>query len=244
MTALVLLTVALGGLSQRITGMGFALVSSPFLVLLLGPFSGVLIVNACGAVSALIITIRLWHDVDWHKYVRLVVPAFVGILPGSWLAATLPGPILQISIGLLLNIAMLTSVVLARTSYTATGTASRTVAGFTSGLMNTAAGIGGPAISIYAVTSRWGQRSFAATIQPYFASIGLVSLITKLILHPSGWPRLQWWEFCCLALALVVGLAVGELTSSRVRQRPARAAVIMIAFAGATIAVANGVAHL
>ena len=47
-TVLVIAAVLIGSSMQRITGMGFALVAAPFLVLLLGPIDGVIVVNVCG----------------------------------------------------------------------------------------------------------------------------------------------------------------------------------------------------
>lgn len=44
--ALALLAVAVGTALQRLTGIGFALVAAPLLVLLLDPFHGVLVANA------------------------------------------------------------------------------------------------------------------------------------------------------------------------------------------------------
>ncbi len=41
MSALVLAAVFVGAVAQRVTGLGFALVVSPVLVILLGPFDGV-----------------------------------------------------------------------------------------------------------------------------------------------------------------------------------------------------------
>ena len=41
--------VFVGASTQRISGMGFALVASPFLVIVLGPHAGITLVNLLGA---------------------------------------------------------------------------------------------------------------------------------------------------------------------------------------------------
>src|SRR5699024_7790710 len=51
------LAVLAGAMAVRTTGMGFALLSSPFLVMALGPFEGILVTNVCGIVAALL---NLW----------------------------------------------------------------------------------------------------------------------------------------------------------------------------------------
>ena len=44
-SVLMILTVFVGAMSQRLTGMGFALIASPFLVVLMGPIGGVTTAN-------------------------------------------------------------------------------------------------------------------------------------------------------------------------------------------------------
>jgi len=74
-TGLVLAAVVMGAGMQRITGMGFALVAAPFLVLLLGPVEGVVLVNLCGAVTAGAIIFRVVRDIDFAKQVMVVETA-------------------------------------------------------------------------------------------------------------------------------------------------------------------------
>ena len=62
--------------------MGFALIAAPVLILLVGPFDGVLLVNLGGAVSSLIVLVRVWRNVDWRQFRRLVIPAVLTIIPG------------------------------------------------------------------------------------------------------------------------------------------------------------------
>lgn len=244
MIALVFVAIFVAVIAQRITGMGFALVCAPFLVLLLGPFSGIMIVNLCGVASSLLILSRVWRHVDWTSFRRLVIPAMIGIIPGSLLAASLPAAVLGLSVGILLIVALSASLIVARANFTVRGRAAPMIAGFSSGLMNTSAGIGGPAISIYAVLTRWEHRAFAATLQPYFAVVSSFSLVTKLVVAPDAWPILDWWVWAGIAVAFACGLFVGEHLNSHVSHRAAKAAVIAIAFVGAISAVVNGLLQL
>ena len=75
---LILAAVFIGALAQRITGMGFGLVSGPFLVLLLDPVSGVLLVNLCGIVAAATVFARTWREVEWPVFWKLAVGTVVG----------------------------------------------------------------------------------------------------------------------------------------------------------------------
>ena len=58
------LSVCIGAVSQRATGMGFALLSAPFLVLVLGPLQGILAVNAASVLANSLILVQVWRDVE------------------------------------------------------------------------------------------------------------------------------------------------------------------------------------
>ena len=60
-------SVILGTVLQRVSGMGVGLVVSPTLALLLGPVAGVLLTNITTTVSAALIAITLWRDIDWRR---------------------------------------------------------------------------------------------------------------------------------------------------------------------------------
>lgn len=233
-----------GAIAQRVTGMGFALVVSPFLVLLLGPFDGVMLVNLASIVSALIVLVTVWRDVDVRAYAWLASAALIGVVPGAFLAARVDPALLEVIVGAVLLVSLTVSLFVARLPVTIGGTAPRLVAGFLSGLMNAGAGVGGPAVSAYGILSRWPHRQFAATLQPYFATVGLASVIAKLLIAPGSLPDLGLPGWGIAVAALVAGVAVGTSIAPRVTVRWARRGVIVIAFAGAATALVSGIVHL
>src|SRR5699024_2303500 len=70
--ALAALAVLAGAVSVRTTGMGFALLSSPFLVMALGPVEGILVTNVCGIVAALLNLTVVRADLDWSRAAKVV----------------------------------------------------------------------------------------------------------------------------------------------------------------------------
>ena len=74
--------VFVGAVAQRVAGLGFAMLASPFLVLLLGPHEGVLLVNICGVVSSTLITPRVWKDINWSAFRWLAAFSVVGSVIG------------------------------------------------------------------------------------------------------------------------------------------------------------------
>lgn len=241
---IVLASILVGAVAQRIAGLGFALLIAPFLVIILGPHAGVLLVNICGVVSSAIIVGRVWKDIDWSMFRWLVLPSLLGSVPGSFLAVAVPSAPLSVTVGAVVLVALTISLVLQRSDVVVRGNAPKAVAGFTAGLTNSMAGVGGPAVSAYAVLSRWPQRAFAATLQPFFVCIGTVTLVLKLVLDPSQAPVLAAWMWVAIGLAIIAGIYAGEKLGRFVRDDQARLFVIVIAFVGAALAVVKGVLDL
>jgi len=229
-----------GALAQRATGLGFAMISAPVLVLLLGAFDGVLLVNLCGAVAALLIITRVWHLIDWRQFWLLTVPALLAVIPGTIVSVLFTGPGLQIIVGATLIVALTVSLVVRHSFRPVATTPSALIGGAVSGFTNTTAGVGGPAHSVHAVLTRWDQRMFAATIQPYFVISGMIAFGAKVATAPEGFPAYPWWLWLAIGLAILTGLAAGERVSTRISQRAARIAVILLAYGGGFLAIVDG----
>src|SRR5699024_7592396 len=99
--ALAALAVLAGAVSVRTTGMGFARLSSPFLVMARGPAEGILVPNVCGIVAALLNLTVVRADLDWSRAAKVVPAGLVGTVPGALLVLWLPAPVLAIAISLL-----------------------------------------------------------------------------------------------------------------------------------------------
>jgi uncharacterized membrane protein YfcA len=160
--------VMIGALLQRVSGTGLALVSAPLLTLLLGPTTGVLVVNVFSVCGAALIFTRVRRDVEWLRYRALALASIVGVVPGSLLVATVPEGWLALIVGLSV-LAALTATLITRVE--ASKEHHRVpvlAAGFLSGLMSTTAGVAAPPVTIYAIHSQWLVVLFAATLQPFF----------------------------------------------------------------------------
>lgn len=238
--AVVALAVLAGAMAQRVSGMGFALVVAPVLVLLVGPVDGVLMVNICGATSACLIITRVWSLIDWRQYLLLVVPALVAVVPGALVAARLGGPLLQIVIGLLVVVALTVSLLVTRAERVTARLPTGIITGAASGFMSATAGVSGPSAGIYAVLTRWEHREFAATIQPFFATLGAAAFLSKIVALPDGLPDYDWWLWPLILGCTVVGLVAGERLARVVSARAARRSVVVLAYAGGVVAMVDG----
>jgi uncharacterized protein len=242
--AALIVLVFVGAFAQRVTGLGFGLVVSPFIVLLLGPYSGVMILNLAAIVSASLVLSRVWRHVDWRRLAGFVPSALAGIIAGAFIAHALAAPWLEGIIGVTLIIALTVSQVIGRTSFVAHGPGWVIGTGVTAGVMNSAAGIGGPAMTVYAVLSEWEQRSFSATLQPFFAFTGIASFLTKYLIDPGRLVALPWGVWAGILGALLAGVAAGGRVAERVSGLAARRAVLGISYAGGAVTAAKGIAGI
>ncbi|MFF0410239.1 TSUP family transporter [Kitasatospora sp. NPDC004745] len=226
--------VVLAGASvQRMTGMGFALVAAPALVLLLGPAQGVVLANcAAGAISAAGL-VDSWREVRVAAMLPLIAAAACTVPAGAWVAARLPEPVLLAGMGVLVTAAVLLVMAGARVP-SLRGAGGAVAAGAASGFMNSSAGVGGPAISLYAVNAGWSVREFVPNAQFYGVVVNAFSVTAK------GLPQLTAPLWVLVSAATALGALAGRALAGRIPDRRARSLVLLLALAGGLTTLGKG----
>ena len=233
--ALLPLGVFVGAVTQRVTGIGFALVCAPLLVIVAGPFDGVLLSNLLSLVVGLVVFAANWRDTEWVKGIALAVPALVAIPFGAYVARHTQPAHLEVLIGMLVIVA-LGAVTLSQRARVLRGTGGAVAAGGASGFMNVTAGVGGPAIVLYAVSTAWEHRKFVATFQFYTIFVNLASLAAK-----GGLPHVSRAALAVSFVGLGLGLVAGEVLNRHVDHETGRRLAIGLALAGAVVTLVKGV---
>lgn len=235
--ALLALAVATGAATQRITGMGFALMASPLLVLLLGADDGVALSQVLTLLASVVVFAELWRSVEWRTAALLFLAALAGIVPGAWLTRQLSAPVLAILIGTSVIVA-LAAVTMDERARVFTGPVGGASAGFLSGFMNVTAGVGGPPIVLYRLSTDWSHLPYIATVQVYFIGLNLASLGAR------GAPSIDGLLWVAAITALATGLVVGEGLARHVSEARARTLIIIVALGGAIATVIKGLLEL
>lgn len=240
----VICAVVIGGALQRISGMGLGLVVAPSATLLIGPAAGVTLSNIAAVIGAVLILGALRRDVDWRRYFRLAPLIAAGSVLGALAVGAIRAAWLDIVVGSLVLLALGTLLAMrGATRVAAPGLGAG--AGLAAGFMNTTSGVAAPAMTAYALATRWEQRSFAATLQPIFLTANVLALITKFAFgSATGTVTLQWWVVPALAAAALVGVGAGTLLARTVSSRTARILAISIALTGAVAALIRGLIGL
>jgi uncharacterized membrane protein YfcA len=226
--------VLLGSCVQWLTGMGFALVAVPALILLLGPSDGVVLANcAAGAISVVGLADG-WRRVRLAALVPLCAAAACTVPAGTWLTRQLPEPVLLLVMGGLVTGAVL--LVMRGAQVPALrGTRGAVAAGAVGGFMNSAAGVGGPPMSLYAVNAGWTVREFVPNAMFYGVVVNAFSVAS------NGVPELSGGRWASVVAAMVVGGVIGRGLAGRLAEERARLLVLLLALGGGVTAAGKGV---
>lgn len=225
--------VLLGSSVQWLTGMGFALVAVPALVLLLGPADGVVLANcASGAICAVGLGTG-WRHIRLTAMVPLCVAAACTVPAGTWLTRQLPEPVLLLVMGGLVTAAVVLVMRGARIP-ALRGRRGAVAAGAAGGFMNAAAGVGGPPVSLYALNAGWTVREFVPNAMFYGVIVNAFSVASNGIPHLTG---TQW---ASVITAMLVGGLIGRALAGRLPEERARLLVLCLALAGGLTTVAKG----
>ncbi|WP_329431131.1 sulfite exporter TauE/SafE family protein (plasmid) [Streptosporangium sp. NBC_01495] len=225
--------VVVGASVQRLAGIGFALVAVPALVLLLGPDQGVVLANCAAGVISAVGLAGTWRQVRLTAMVPLVAAAACTVPAGAWVAARLPEPVLLAGTGLLVSVAAALVMWGARVP-ALRGATGAVAAGAASGFMNSSAGVGGPAVSLYAVNAGWTVREFVPNAQFYGLVVNTLSVAAK------GLPQLTTPLWLLVAAAIATGSAIGKALAQRVPERRARLIVLLLALSGGLTTLGKG----
>ncbi|MEU0388254.1 sulfite exporter TauE/SafE family protein [Streptomyces chartreusis] len=227
----------IGASVQRMTGMGFALVSVPVLALLLGPADGVALVNCAAGVVSAVGLASTWRQVRLPAMTVLVAAAACTVPLGTWTAARLPAPVLLVFLGATVSVAVLLVLAGARVA-SLRGTAGAVVAGGASGFMNAAAGVGGPALSLYAANAEWPMARFVPNALFYGVSLNVFSVAA------NGLPTLSAAAWLLTLAGLATGTLLGEVLARRVPQAWIRYVVMVLSLIGGLVTVSRGLWQL
>jgi uncharacterized membrane protein YfcA len=231
--ALVGIVVAIGSVSQRITGIGIALISTPVLSLVFGPATAVPLSNVAALVLNLTILAGAIRLVDWRRAVTIAATAAIVIVPVARGLRDVDPAFVQVTIGVIVLAAIaLTYWLRGSRRPMRDTTLARISAGAAAGAFGVAAGLSGPPLAVYAAGTAWRGLTFVPTVQA-------ASAVTNVIAIAAA-PRVEvpfsvW--FSVLA-AVGVGATLGSVLAPLVRAHLVENAALLLAAGGAVMVIA------
>lgn len=245
--AIVLLSsVVIGAVLQRITGLGVGLVTGPVLTALLGPLAGVTMVNGLSMINAFNNAWSVRKRTDWKRFRILAGALVLGSLPAVAVVHYLNGPWLLIAVGALVLLALCVSLFpTEKFRIREEAKAPMIFFGVIGGFMSTVAGIAGPALTVYARLTRWDYRDFVATLHPILLVANTVSFLLKVLLIGGldfgGAPA---WLWIAAVVMIFIGAWIGDRINSRISTPAAKRIATLLAAAGAVVVLFSGIRGL
>lgn len=231
---LALCAVALGAALQRVTGLGFTLISGPLLVLVLNPFDGIILANILSGLIAAIVLVRTFRHAQWRTAAKLSIGVVVGVPLGALVVYTLDADMLLMLVGVLTTIAVVIAL-MRRPMPIFRGTPGAIFAGSVSGFSNVTAGVGGPALAMFGAATKMPMSTFVPTIQVVALLTNALSVAAKPNMS-LPWPLLIA-SVCCV----LVGLVAGSFLQHVVTPRRAQTLALILALTGSLAATVQGV---
>lgn len=229
---------------QRITGLGFAMLTAPFAVVALGTHQGIMLTTMLGVIASVFMLPGMWRDINWSRVAWIGIPAAVSIVPAAWLGAQIDGAIIYLLVGVLVIIGLSVALLMRGTAQPITSRPAQILTGVGAGAGTVLAGIGGPAVTIFGVVSRWPVASFAATLQPIWVLVATATLGGRNWFMGSTLPELSWWMWILAAVGIAIGMWTGQRALGKVNDRIVFGIVLVLAMTGAVLSVLTGIMEL
>ena len=228
MSWLVVLAVAAGAVAQSVSGIGFTLVSGPLLVAALGPADGVRLSVVLSLVVNVAVLTRTARETSWRDAALLLVPAVLATPLLARLLREAPERTSQALAGAATLVGAL--VLGAGVRWRAAGGRAGAVgAGVVSAAMNVVAGVGGPAVALYAANAGWPAAAMRSTGQAYFLVLNVVALASL------GLPAVPGRLVLACLVALAAGLLAGARLADTVPEAGARRVTLVLAGLGGLV---------
>lgn len=224
-----------GSITNRVTGLGFSLVCSPVMVLVLGPRDGVRLLNMVSVAVSLSNLVPNWRGMRRADLVRLLVPALAWTPVAAAVVRRTHEDLLLVGAGLVTLAAAL--LIFRSTTVSALqGPAGAIGAGTVSATMNVIGGLSGPPVAMYALNGGWSPAEFRGTLQAYFLALNVVAVWSLgPVAPPVGLVG-------GILAAVLGGVVVGGVLAARVDPARFRVLVIVVVCAGALAAITRGLA--
>ena len=191
-----------GAFVQSASGMGFALVLSPALFLVMDPEEAVTAVLILGAVLCALVLFES-RRVGTHGLGRLLVPAVPGLAVGLVVLTALSKDALQIGVGVVVVAAALWQL----RHGAAALRLSAVVAGFAGGVLTTSISVNGPPLALWLESERVPPAVFRATLAAAFLILDVAGI--ALIVSREGTDVVDPGWLLPLLACVLVGYGLG-----------------------------------
>ncbi|MDP2931170.1 MAG: sulfite exporter TauE/SafE family protein [Chloroflexota bacterium] len=232
-----LLIIFLAGITQGLTGFGFALVSVPILIMFLSPKAVVPIVIMDSIAINVMILFEARKWLDLRRIWPLIVASIIGLPVGTYLLVVLNVSVLKILIGVI-TIPFAIALMLGFKKEIRNEKLALSLIGLLAGVLNASTSLSGPPIILFLINQGVEKLVFRANLVAYFmvlavattAALAVGGVVTGAVIKYSLW----------FLPAAILGTLVGMRLAHRVNEKVFRNAALIIVTIAALASVASG----
>jgi uncharacterized protein len=218
------------------TGLGFPLIATPVVALLLDIRTAVAVLILPNILMDSAQTLRDgWPSEVLRRFSSLIIPTIVGVFLGTTMLVKTPLWILNLSLGVMVLVFVVSH--LLKFDFIITPRAERIlspISGFISGFLNGMTNAAGPTLAIYLYSLKLEKRAFVKTI----ATIFMITKLSQLV-AVSTWNLFNWDTITLsgqVVLFTLAGFYVGIKAQDRVNQKTFnRGLLALLSLIGATL---------
>jgi uncharacterized membrane protein YfcA len=222
-----------GAAVQSATGLGFALVLSPVLFVVLEPAEAVTAVLLLGATLCALVLVES-RRVSTHELVRLLVPALPGLGAGMVLLSVLSKEPLQVGVGV---------AVIAAAGWQLWHPAAirfpAWIAGALSGVLTTSISVNGPPLALWLESEEVPPAEFRTTLAAAFLILDILGV--GVIVSSEGLDTIDVGKLVPLLACVVAGYALGALAFRRLDADRFSTAVLVVVICTGLASVLAGI---
>lgn len=232
--AAVALAAGIGG----ITGFGFALISTPLLLLLGLPLPTVVVLNlAFGAATRLMVAIRLRQQLDLLRVLTLVLGAAPGMAVGWLLIGRVDSALLEQAVGMAVLVAALV-LALSRPTGRRFGSSASFGVGSLAGLLGVVGSLNGIPPAVMYAREGGSSVSALADMAAFLVVSSALSGALVVLSHPGNLTPVLVGAVCWLPAALVVTALSTNIALRLPTQTFRKAVIVLVAAGGLTVLLA------
>lgn len=209
-----IIIVLVASILQSGTGFGFAIMATPFLLLLFEFHDAIQLNIILSLLISLLMIYKIRKEINKESLIRLTKGSLLGVLPGILLFSFLDARPLKILVSLLILIS--TGLLVAKVSIKESNSKEFTT-GVLSGLLTTSLGMPGPPLLIYFAGTKVDKSTLRSTTLAYFIFVFLLSLLLQFSTYNISddvWTATLW----SLPFTLL-GIYLGQWLFARLNQQ-------------------------
>lgn len=215
MHTLALITIVLVASTLQVaTGFGFAIMATPFLLLLFEAHDAIQLNIILCLLTSLLMIYKIRHEINMKILGRLIRGSLIGIIPGLLLFIFLDVRPLKILVSILILAS--TGLLVAKINFKPSKVKELIVGTF-SGLLTTSIGMPGPPLMIYFTGAEVDKATIRSTTLAYVVFVNLIGFSLQFTMHHSS--SVIWISTLWSIPFLLLGIFLGQWIFARLNQR-------------------------